>query len=160
MTDPLLFQGLADAVLALHFALVAFVVGGLVAILVGNALGWRWVNRRGFRIAHLAAIVIVAAEAWFGITCPLTALEWWLRGQAGTPGAAAANDSFVGYWLHRLLFYSAPPWVFVLAYTGFALAVVFAWWRFPPNRKRSHGDGRGSHAEPSNGVKKPNNLWG
>lgn len=104
MTDPLLYQRLADAVLALHFALVAFVVGGLVAILVGNALGWRWVNRRGFRIAHLAAIVIVAAEAWFGITCPLTALEWWLRGQAGTPGAAAANDSFVGYWLHGCFF--------------------------------------------------------
>ena len=136
MTDPLLFQWLADAVLALHFALVAFVVGGLVAILVGNGLGWRWVNGRGVRIAHLAAIVIVAAEAWFGITCPLTALEWWLRGQSAAPGGLAANHSFVGYWLHRLLYYTAPPWVFVIAYSVFALAVVFAWWRFPPDGRK------------------------
>jgi polyferredoxin len=136
MTDPLLFQWLADAVLALHFALVAFVVGGLVAILAGNGLGWRWVNGRGFRIAHLAAIVIVAAEAWFGITCPLTALEWWLRSQSAAPGALATNHSFVGYWLHRLLYYTAPRWMFVIAYSAFALAVVFAWFRFPPNGRK------------------------
>jgi MFS family permease len=136
MIDPLLYQRLADAVLVLHFALVAFVVGGLVAILLGNALGWRWANGRGFRIAHLAAIVIVAAEAWLGTTCPLTTLELWLRAKSDVNTGLAYSDSFVGYWLHRLLFYSAPPWVFVLAYSVFGLLVMAAWFRFPPRSKR------------------------
>lgn len=35
---------LADAVLVLHVAVVVFVVGGMLAVLVGNGRGWRWVN--------------------------------------------------------------------------------------------------------------------
>ena len=65
----------ADVVLLLHFAIVVFVVGGLVLIIVGNMCGWHWVNALWFRLAHLSAIGIVAAESWLGITCPLTTLE-------------------------------------------------------------------------------------
>jgi len=57
--DATAFRLLADAVLALHAAFVAFVVLGLVAILVGGALGWRWVRGPRFRALHLAAIVSV-----------------------------------------------------------------------------------------------------
>ena len=129
---------LADAVLALHFAVVVFVVGGLVAVIVGNVLRWhwRWVNALWFRLAHLAAIAVVAAEAWLGITCPLTTLELWLRAKSGAITGFAYNDSFVGYWLHRLLFYSAPSWLFVLAYSVFGLLVVAAWLRYPPRAGR------------------------
>ena len=126
---------LADAVLVSHFALVVFVVGGLPLIVVGNFVGWNWVNALWFRLAHLAAIAIVAAEAWLGITCPLTTLELWLRAQSGVNTWLAYSDSFVGYWLRRLLFYSAPPWVFVLAYTVFAALVVAVWFWFPPRSK-------------------------
>ena len=135
MTDPLLYQRLADAVLASHFALVVFVVGGLPLIVVGNFAGWNWVNALCFRLAHLAAIAIVAAEAWLGVTCPLTTFELWLRAQSGVSAGLAYSDSFVGYWLRRLLFYSAPPWVFVLAYTVFAALVVAVWFWFPPRSK-------------------------
>lgn len=137
MNPPVLLQLLADAVLALHVGVVLFVVGGLVLIIAGNLLGWRWVNRLWFRVLHIVAILIVAAEAWLGIACPLTTLEVWLRRRAGEAGALAGEayrDSFVGYWLQRLLYYDAPPWVFTLAYTLFALAVVVTWWRFPPQR--------------------------
>ncbi len=127
-----IFPLLADAVLALHFAIVAFVVGGLVLIIIGNLAHWRWVNALWFRLAHLAAIAVVAAEAWLGITCPLTTLEGWLRAKSGVTTGLAQNESFVGYWLHRLLFYSAPPWMFVLAYSVFGLLVVAVWFRFPP----------------------------
>lgn len=130
------FLLLADAVLVLHFALVAFVVGGLVVVVAGNLMRWRWVNALWFRLAHLAAIAIVAAEAWLGITCPLTALEFWLRAQSGTTSTLASSDSFVGYWLHRLLFYTAPPWVFVLAYTVFGLLVIATWFWFPSRSSR------------------------
>lgn len=126
------FQLLADAVLAVHVGVVAFVVLGLVLIVAGNLRHWRWVNNLWFRLAHLAAIVTVVAEAWLGIICPLTTLEIWLRRQGG---AAAYEGSFIGHWLQQLLYYDFPPWVFILAYTLFALLVAFCFWRFPPTWK-------------------------
>ena len=125
---------LADAVLALHVGVVAFVVGGLLLIVAGNLVGWGWVNALGFRLAHLAAIAVVVAESWFGVVCPLTTLELWLRAQA--PGGTTYSGSFIGHWLQRLLYYDAPAWVFVLAYTLFGVAVAAAWWLFPPRRTR------------------------
>src|SRR5690606_14109945 len=52
------WQLLADAVLLTHVALVLFVVGGLVLIVIGNWRGWPRVNRPWFRALHLAAILI------------------------------------------------------------------------------------------------------
>ena len=123
------YRGLADLVLATHVLIVLFVVVGLLLILVGNLRGWRWVNRPLFRLLHLATILIVVAEAWLGIVCPLTTLERWLRLQAG---AQAHGQGFIEYWLQNLLYYTAPDWVFTLAYTLFGLLVLFIWWRFPP----------------------------
>ena len=134
MREELPYQLFADAVLALHFALVAFVVGGLVLILVGNLRGWRWVNGWGFRLLHLAAIGVVVAQAWLGATCPLTTLEMWLRAQAGL---GTYRESFIAHWLQRLIYYEAPLWVFTWVYTLFGLLVAATWWRFPP--KRQHG---------------------
>lgn len=132
-----MFQLAADAVLALHFATVLFVIGGLFLIVVGNLCGWRWINALWFRLLHLATIAIVIAEAWLGITCPLTTFEMWLRVPSGAGVAARYSESFVGHRLQRLLFYSAPPWVFVLTYTAFGALVVAIWFRFPPDfRKR------------------------
>ena len=126
--------------LVLHFVLVAFVVGGLFWIVIGNLLHWRSANALWFRLLHLSAIAIVAAEAWFGITCPLTTFEISLRAKSGATiaaGMAASGEGFVGYWLHRLLFYSAPPWLFIVAYTAFGLLVIAVWFWFPPRRHRS-----------------------
>jgi len=133
VSDTLTWQLLADAVLVLHVAIVVFVVGGLVVIVAGNLAGWRWINALWFRVAHLAAIAIVAAEAWFGAVCPLTTLEMWLRARAR---ATTYSGSFIEHWLQRLLYYDAPPWVFTLAYSLFALAVAAAWWWFPPRSGR------------------------
>lgn len=128
------YQLLADLVLAVHFGVVVFVIGGLVAIVAGNRLKWRFVNGWWFRLAHLAAIGVVVAQAWFGIACPLTTLEGWLRVQAGAPSYAT---SFIEHWLGALLFYDAPGWVFTVAYTLFGAAVAAAWWCFPPVRRGS-----------------------
>lgn len=133
MSDAQMWRWLADAVLVLHVGFVVFVVAGLVMIVAGNLLGWRWVNDTWFRFAHLAAIGVVVAESWFGVVCPLTSLEIWLRAQAG---AGAYAGDFIAHWLQRLLFWNAPTWVFTAAYTLFGLAVAATWWRFPPRSRR------------------------
>jgi hypothetical protein len=127
------YQLLADAVLLVHFGVVVFVVGGLAMVLLGNGLRWRWVNGMAFRLAHLAAIAFVVVQSWLGQLCPLTALESWLRVQAGAPGY---TQSFIEHWIQWLIFYRAPPWVFTVIYTLFGMLVVAAWWYFPPRRRR------------------------
>lgn len=129
MRDDLLYQLLADAVLILHALVVAFVVGGLVFVVIGNLRNWRWVNALWFRLAHLGAIALVVAEAWLGVACPLTTLEMRLRAKAG---ATTFSGSFIEHWLQRLLYYEAPSWVFALGYSLFGLLVLAAWWHFPP----------------------------
>nr|HET7860020.1 DUF2784 domain-containing protein [Caldimonas sp.] len=124
----------ADAVLVVHFAVVVFIVGGLAFIVAGSVRGWRLAANVWFRSAHLAAIAIVVVQAWLGEACPLTTLESWLRTQGGSPGY---EQSFIEHWLQRIVFYDAPPWVFVLAYTLFALVVAWAWWRYPPRPPRT-----------------------
>lgn len=120
--------------LTLHVALVVFVIGGLLVVIVGNLRAWRWVNAFWFRLFHLAAIGVVATEAWLGIACPLTSLETGLRGKAGaTPYAG----SFIQYWLQRSLYYDAPDWLFTVAYSLFALAVAATWWVYPPRFRRN-----------------------
>lgn len=123
---------LADAVLVVHVGVVLFVVGGLAVVVLGNLVGWRWVNQWWFRLTHLAAIAVVVLQSWMGQVCPLTTLESWLRVQAGS---AAYERSFIEHWLQRLIFYDAPAWVFTAAYTAFAALVVFVWWRYPPARE-------------------------
>ncbi len=127
------YQALADLVLMLHVAVVAFVIGGLVFIVAGGLRGWRWVNAYWFRLAHLIAIAVVAAQAWLGAACPLTSLEMSLREEARL---ATYSGSFIEHWLHWLLYYQAPSWAFVVAYSVFGLLVLAAWWYFPPRRKR------------------------
>jgi hypothetical protein len=123
------YQLLANAVLAIHAAIVAFVIGGLVLVVVGNLRHWQWVNRLWFRVLHLGAIAFVVAESWLDITCPLTTLENWLRTQANE---TAYSGGFIEYWLQNLLYYDAPPWVFLLSYTLFGLLVLASWWFYPP----------------------------
>ena len=121
---------LADLILIVHFAFVLFVVGGLALIWAGAALGWRCAHNFWFRIVHLAAIVFVAGEALVGVWCPLTVWEDALRG-------AYAEKSFVARWVHRVLFYDFPEWVFTACYIAFALVVAASWWFVRPDRTKN-----------------------
>lgn len=119
---------IADLLVVVHFAVVLFIVGGLLAVWAGAPLGWRWVRSPGFRYLHLAAIAFVAAEALLGIACPLTIWEDLLRG-----GPRA--DTFVGRAVRRLLYYDAPEWLFTVAYVGWTLATLATLRLVPPRRK-------------------------
>ena len=122
---------LADTVLIVHFLFVLFVAGGLLAVWTGAALGWEWVRDIRFRVAHLAAILLVAAESLVGIACPLTVWEDFLR-QTDSGGA-----SFMQLWVGRLIFYDLPEWLFTLAYALFALVVLATFLLIPPRHKKS-----------------------
>ena len=118
---------MADVLLVVHFLIAAFIVGGLLLVWIGAALGWRWVRNPWFRYLHLGAIAFVAAEALLGMMCPLTVLEDMLRG-------SAPAESFIGRWIRALLYYQAPEWVFTAAYVGWTLATL-ATLRWVPARR-------------------------
>jgi hypothetical protein len=121
---------LADAVLLVHFSYVLFVVGGLAFVWLGWALHWGWVRNWWFRVLHLAAIGLVVLEALAGLLCPLTWLEDALR-----PGAPAGTG-FIQRWVHAILFWDLPPWVFTLAYLAFALVVAVTFVLLPPRSRQ------------------------
>jgi hypothetical protein len=121
----------ADLILVLHFAYVVFVVGGLLAIWIGYARRWQWVRNPWFRVLHFTAIAIVAVEALVGVMCPLTILEDALR-----PGDAT-GAGFLQRWLHAVMFWDWPLWVFTAIYLAFTTAVAATFVLLPPRGRRS-----------------------
>jgi len=112
---------LADLVVALHVGYVGYVVVGQGLILIGWALGWKWVRNIWFRLTHLLAIAIVVYEELQDIRCPLSVWEEQLRVAANQP---STGESFMGRVLHAVMFYDAPPWVFTVGYLGFGSLVL------------------------------------
>lgn len=135
------YRVLADITLLTHLAFVSFVVFGLLLTLVGGMLGWTWVGHVWFRMAHLAAIGLVVAQAWMGAPCPLTVLENHLRRAAGQD---AYEQGFIAHWVQPLIFFDAEPWVFTLGYSVFGLLVVASFWVVPV-RWRATWRGRSGH---------------
>jgi hypothetical protein len=74
-------------------------------------------------------LIIVVLQAWLGRLCPLTIWEQELR---RTAGQAFHDQSFIEFWVGRYLYIDLPWWIFVLAYTVFALLVAWTWWKLPP----------------------------
>ncbi len=127
------YSFLADAILVVHALIVFFNVAALPVIWVGYFRRWRFVRNFAFRLTHLVLIAFVTAEAVLGIVCPLTTWEDnWLT-KAGEGGRY--ERGFVGYWVHRLLFYDFSEQTFAIAYSLFLLLVIatFIWVkpRFP-----------------------------
>lgn len=130
-TSPTLAAHLADAILVLHVGIVAFVVLGALAVPIGAWRGWPWVRGFRWRLAHVLLMAFIALQAWLGALCPLTVWEQALRRHAGQ---TVYTESFIEHWLSRLIFFEAPWWIFVAAYTAFALLVLVEWIKVRPRR--------------------------
>lgn len=92
------------------------------------------VNNRGTHTkTHLLGIAVVALQAWLGVVCPLTTLEMGLRGSASD---ATYASTFVSHWMQRILYFSAEDWVFVTAYSIFAMVVLLSWFTVRPRPLR------------------------
>ena len=112
---------LADAVLLLHLAFVAFaLMGGLLA------LRWRWMPW-----LHLPALAWGVTVEFTGWICPLTPLENALRGAGG---AAGYEGGFVEHYLLPLLYPAALTrelqWLLGGGLLLFnVLVYLLVWWR-------------------------------
>ena len=124
-------NGPADAVAALHGVIVFSVVAGQALILAGWWREWSWVRARVFRFTHLAIMAVVAVQAWLGLDCSLTVLEAKLRGES------MQGPGFIATWVHRLIFFQAPAWVFTLVYSVFLVVVVWSFIACPPRGLRA-----------------------
>jgi hypothetical protein len=137
------YRTMADTVLTLHFAYVAFVVLGLAAILLGIVFRWSWIRNFWFRTVHFVMIAVVVFEAILGLPCPLTRWEDQLREMAG---GSPEPGSFIARWMDRILFVDLPHSVLVVGYCVFGAVVlatlIFAPPRWPAigNRKPWHDD--------------------
>jgi len=120
---------LADVVLIIHFLYVLFVVGSLPLIWIGAYFKRPFARNPWFRYLHLGAILFVVVESLLGVVCPLTALENSLR-------QVEMESSFIHHWVHQILFYSFPEYVFTTVYIVFAslVAATFKW--IPPAQNR------------------------
>lgn len=118
---------LAQAVLALHLAVIAFNVVGLAVIPAGAALGWRWVRVRWWRALHLASWAVVAVQAVLGRACVLTIWQDQLSG-------AAPASPLIERWVEGLIYWPLPIWVFGAIYLVL-FATVIALWRIVPPRR-------------------------
>ena len=122
---------LAQLVLALHLAVIAFNVAGLVAIPLGARLGWRWVRIRWWRALHVASWVAVAVQAVLGRACVLT---YWQDALSG-----AGEAPLIMRWVNSLIYWPLPMWVFTAMYLAL-FAYVLALWRWvAPSRRPSSG---------------------
>jgi hypothetical protein len=82
----MLFNLLADLVVALHFAFIVFVVGGAGLIFFWRRVIW----------FHLPSAVWGALIEFKGWICPLTPLENWLRYRANEAGY---SEGFIAHYL-------------------------------------------------------------
>jgi hypothetical protein len=121
----------ADVILILHFAIVAFVVGGAVMVWAGYLAHWAWVRNARFRVVHLLTMLFVLVESLVGVLCPLTEWEHRLRVRGGT--AVGPAESFIKTWLHKIMYYDLSAGTFILLYLGFFALIVLALIVVPPD---------------------------
>ncbi len=106
-----LWRGLADGVVAVHYAFMAFLV-------VGGFLAWRWPK---VIWAHVPAVVWAVLIVSVKFPCPLTALQNHLRESAGQ---RPLSDSFINLYI-RGTFYPAGQQPVAQAVLG---VIVIASW--------------------------------
>ena len=116
---------LADLVLITHFAIAAFLALGMLLIPLGAHWHWDWVRSRRLRQIHMGLMVLIAIEALFHITCPLTTLEAYLR-------KSTAPESFWADQLGKILYWDLPLEFFTILYGCCVVWALFLWKSVPP----------------------------
>lgn len=87
----MLYRGLADLVLAIHFMFIVYAVSGGLLV-----LRWRWTA-----VLHIPVVLWGVLLEAFGWICPLTPLENELRAAAGLAGY---SGSFIEHYLIPIVY--------------------------------------------------------
>jgi hypothetical protein len=104
------YDVLLDAILALHFGYIAFLV-------LGGFLAWRW--PRAFWLHLVASIwAILIVVSW--VDCPLTWAENWTRRQTGKPQVTG----FIDQYLTGVIY---PPQYLTQVRLAVAFVVLVSW---------------------------------
>jgi hypothetical protein len=114
---------LADLVVVVHLAYVAFVVAGALLLLRWPRLAW----------LHLPAVAWAALLEAFGWTCPLTPLENRLRALAAEPGY---ERGFVEHYLVPIVYPETLDRAAQLALAAGVVALNAALYAFVLRRRR------------------------
>lgn len=117
----MIYRLLADAVVLLHFAFLAFVVLGGLLVLRWRKVAW----------LHLPVVAWGAFVEMFLHYCPLTPLENWLREQAGH---GSYGGGFIDHYIVPMIY---PPgltpriqWLLGgLLLASYAIVYAIAWRR-------------------------------
>ena len=117
---------LAEAVLAIHLAVIVFNVAGLAVIPLGAWRGWAWTRIVSWRALHVASWAAVALQALLGRACFLTLWQDALNAQGPQPPLAQR-------WVNGLIYWPLPIWVFSGLYLAL-FAAVLGLWAWPPTR--------------------------
>jgi hypothetical protein len=123
----MLYRWLADAVVALHFLFLLFVVlGGLLAL--------RWPKAVWF---HIPCAIWGALIEFLGFVCPLTPLENWLRGRGGEREYAGG---FIEHYIIPVLYPSGlTRGMQVLLGAAVVVLNIAVYWRVLRRHRRAHG---------------------
>lgn len=122
---------LAYLVLAIHMAVIAFNVAGLIVIPLGARLGWSFVRRLSWRVLHVVSWATVAFQAATGRACFLT--DW----QHALSGGEGSSEPMIARWVNAIIYWPLPLWVFALIYVAAFAWVLALLWIVPPIRPGS-----------------------
>lgn len=132
---------LADAVLAVHLAIILFNLFGLIVIPLGGWRGWRFVRLFWWRALHLAVLALVAVQAVLGQVCVLTDWQAALQRAAGAGGAV---QPLIAGFVNRLIYWPLPLWVFAVIYVAVWVYVLLLWRLVPPRLRQSDSGAEGA----------------
>ena len=118
---------IADFILVIHFLIVIYVTAGILLIPIAYKMDWQIFKNKKLRVLHLLLISFVTFESIFGLTCPLTSIENYLRNILN-------KQSFVSYWLQKIIFWDLPNIYFLILYCT-CLTLTICWWKFFPPLK-------------------------
>lgn len=97
----MIYRLLADITLILHLCFIVFVIFGGLLVLYRRFVLW----------LHLPALVWGILIEFFGITCPLTTLENYLRGLGGETGY---EGGFIEHYVSTLVYWQMTAEIQIL----------------------------------------------
>ena len=109
-----------ELILALHFAIILYVIFGFPVVLK--------LNRPGHRYIHAATLAIIALLMILKVPCPITFLEEILRGESYEGG-------FIATWLNRIIYVEGFDPIYVFIATLIFAGLVFSSFFWHPVKK-------------------------